>query len=509
LGVEGGFETAHENHVRASDGRTRRRKMPTGNRRSKIRAPNIDMAFELSRAPRESGGGVFRGAKRENGGSHFGKAIERGGGVCRRKKSKVEDAAGPGEDGVGKRSLAGERMQLPEKRGETSGKSRDLENGGVGRSFEKERNRLTDVVPEVGAFGFVENDELCVLCLGRCGETIQFAGGALADFRSAFDTDTKMPGIREEFSLKRGGGRFGGIFFGFEEKLHELRAEEIDRSWAKRRAFDEVVESESVFVGVKRDDEAAARWRRRKSAEVESRDNRERAERADEEFVEVIAGDIFNDAAAAFAEAARAVHKFRADEEVARGAVRMAKRGVDAGGNDPADGGFEIKRDGEREKLLLLVEGSGEVVEIGAGIGADGEIARIVMGDLVKAGHVEGDVVTRRRHADLEFGAMAAGDKGESFEGGEADDFGDLFGGGGFGDDGRNDFINGVLRADCWIGSDVRSADGGFEAGSEIWREVRHEEKIQELTQRTQRTQRSQRGGRVRHRGKSCVARTR
>ena len=126
MGVEGGFEAAHENDVGASDGRARRRKMPTGNRRYKIRAPNIDMAFELSRAPRERGKGIFRGAEREDGRSDLGEAIERGGGVCRRKKRKVEDAAGAGEDGVGERGLVGECVQLPEKRGETSGESRDF-----------------------------------------------------------------------------------------------------------------------------------------------------------------------------------------------------------------------------------------------------------------------------------------------------------------------------------------------------------------------------------------------
>ena len=100
--------------------------MPAGNRRYKIRAPNIDMAFELSRAPKEIGGGALLGAEREDGGSNLGKAIERGGGVCGRKKGKVEDAAGAGEDGVGERGLVGECVQLPEKRGETRGESRDF-----------------------------------------------------------------------------------------------------------------------------------------------------------------------------------------------------------------------------------------------------------------------------------------------------------------------------------------------------------------------------------------------
>jgi len=190
LRVEGGFEAAHENDVGARDGRARRRKMPAGSRRHKIRTPNIDVAFELSRAPSESGGGALRGAEREDRRGDFGEAIERGGGsVCRRKKGKVENATGAGEDGVRERSLVGECMQLPEKRGEASGESRDFENGSRGRSFEKERNRLADVMPEVGTFGFVENDELCVLGIGRCGETIQFAGGTLADFGNAFYAD--------------------------------------------------------------------------------------------------------------------------------------------------------------------------------------------------------------------------------------------------------------------------------------------------------------------------------
>lgn len=57
---------------------------------------------------------------------------------------------------------------------------------------------------------------------------------------------------------------------------------------------------------------------------------------------------------------------------------------------------------------------------------------------------------------------MAARDEGEFFAGGEADDFGDLFGGSRIGDGGWNDFVNGELRADFGIGNDLRSAEGGF-----------------------------------------------
>lgn len=250
--------------------------------------------------------------------------------------------------------------------------------------------------------------------------------------------------------------------------MHELRADEINRGSANWRALGEGTESESVFVSAKGDDKATAGRRCWKSAKVEASDDSESAERADEKFVQIIAGDVFDDAAATLAEAACAIHKLGADEEIAHGAVRMTKRRVNAGADDTADGGFEIKRDGKREKLSLFVERRSEVVEIGAGVHAGGEVAGIVMDDLVEASHVEGDVVTRRRHPDFEFGAIAAGDEGELFEGGEADDFGDLFGGGWFDDSGGNSFVNGVLRADCWIGGDVRSAYDGFETGGEI-----------------------------------------
>lgn len=132
---------------------------------------------------------------------------------------------------------------------------------------------MAEVVPEVGASGFVESDELPVFGLGRCDETIEFARDSLADFCSAFYADAEVPGIRREFSLKRDGGRFWSIFFGFEEELHELGTNQIHRSRAKRGRFDKFAECKSVFVGAKRDDEAPASRRCRKSAEIEAGDD--------------------------------------------------------------------------------------------------------------------------------------------------------------------------------------------------------------------------------------------
>src|SRR5208337_4802021 len=55
-----------------------------------------------------------------------------------------------------------------------------------------------------------------------------------------------------------------------------------------------------------------------KGAEIEARDDSERTQRTDEQFVQVVAGDILYDTATAFAGCALAVNKLRANQEIAR-----------------------------------------------------------------------------------------------------------------------------------------------------------------------------------------------
>lgn len=142
MGVEGGFEAAHEGEVGARW------------------SPNADGALESGWAPRERSGGAFRGAERKDVRGGFAEALEERWIARVREKSKVEYPAGPGESGMRKRSTVGEDLQLLEKCGEASGESGDFENGRGLRSFEEDRNRLANVVPEVGSFGFVESNEL-------------------------------------------------------------------------------------------------------------------------------------------------------------------------------------------------------------------------------------------------------------------------------------------------------------------------------------------------------------
>ena len=163
--------------------------------------------------------------------------------------------------------------QLLEKRGKAARKNCDLENRGFLTSFEKKRDGLAQVVPEVGAFGSVENDELRVFCFGKGRDAREFARSAVAYFRSAFDADAKMPGVCGKFSLKRRRRRLRRILLGFEEEFEKPGADYVDGSGRERRLLDEIAERKSIFGRGKREDETAARGRRRKGAEVEAGDD--------------------------------------------------------------------------------------------------------------------------------------------------------------------------------------------------------------------------------------------
>ena len=118
MGVEGGFEAAHEGEVRPR------------------RPQDVDGALQRCRAPRKSGRSVYGCAERKDARGGFGEMLERGRVVGIGEQCKVEDAAGAGEDGMRERSLVGDGAQPLEKWCEAGGESGDFENGGGGTSFE-------------------------------------------------------------------------------------------------------------------------------------------------------------------------------------------------------------------------------------------------------------------------------------------------------------------------------------------------------------------------------------
>ncbi len=97
-------------------------------------------------------------------------------------ESKVHDAAGARENCVRKRGLICKCPQLLKKRGKAARKNGDFEDSGFGTSFEKKRNGLAEVVPKVGAFGFVESNKLRVFGFREGRDASEFARSAIAHF---------------------------------------------------------------------------------------------------------------------------------------------------------------------------------------------------------------------------------------------------------------------------------------------------------------------------------------
>ena len=269
-----------------------------------------------------------------------------------------------------------------------------------------------------------------------------------------------------------------GRFFEVENKLQELRADEFHGSGGEWRSCNQAGKIKSLRGGGEGGYESAGFWRDGKGAQIQARDNGESTERTDEEFVEVVAGYIFDHAPATFAERAGAIDIVSSEKKIAHRAIGMSKRGIDAGSDDAADSRFKIKRDGKREKLLLLIERRGKIVEICAGINADNEVAGIVVGDFVESGHVDGDVVAAGGHADIDFGAIAAGDERELFQGGEAHDFGDFHGVRWPDDDGGNNFVDGIFAAHGRVSGDMGRAEESNKFANE---RVDHESAVMQM----------------------------
>src|ERR1700684_1198728 len=133
----------------------------------------------------------------------------------------------------------------------------------------------------------------------------------------------------------------------------------------------------------------------RERAEVEARDDCQGTARTDEQFMQVVAGDIFYDAAAGFDLRAVAVDEFRAEEKIARGAVGVAQRRIETTRDGAADRCLRVIGNEQREKLIVLAQHRVELRERHARANTDGQISGIVVGDVIERGEIESDVIAR------------------------------------------------------------------------------------------------------------------
>src|SRR5580692_11291569 len=170
-----------------------------------------------------------------------------------------------------------------------------------------------------------------------------------------------------------------------------------------------------------------ASFRQGECSKVQPGDDGECPERSNQQFVKVIAGNILYDAPTALANLTFSVNELRANQKIARRPVLLTTGGIDSRGDSPSDGSAFMARDTQREKLPLFLENQLQRPQRLARIHAQGEIAGVIMGNLRKASHVEGKIVSQGGHADAKLAAAAACQQGQLFARGHSHDFGYFF----------------------------------------------------------------------------------
>src|SRR5580692_440893 len=152
---------------------------------------------------------------------------------------------------------------------------------------------------------------------------------------------------------------------------------------------------------------AARNFRHGKDSKIQPSDDAQCSKRADQQFVQVTSRDIFDHRAAAFAELPFAIHKLRADQQVARSSVLLAQSRVDSRSEGAAyRSSFEAGH-GQGQKLFVHFEELSQLPQRNAGIHGEREIARIVVSDCLQVSHVQGDVIALRSHPNIDLAARA------------------------------------------------------------------------------------------------------
>src|SRR5580704_13612082 len=126
----------------------------------------------------------------------------------------------------------------------------------------------------------------------------------------------------------------------------------------------------------------------------------------------VVPGDVFHHAAAAFCDYSFAGDEFHAEEVVTRSAVELAQRTVDTRGDGSSDGGLRLIRYAQRQELAVLEENSAEFVQGDSCFDAARQVAGIVGNDAIETSHIQCDVELARRQANFHFRAGAGGNDG-------------------------------------------------------------------------------------------------
>ncbi len=270
------------------------------------------------------------------------------------------------------------------------------------------------------------------------GESGDFGDGDFGRVGERPDLLTGVPSVRGSFRYFRGlaesaqlrGLRVEAGFRAFKENVRgrrsfigKMRLQRSVREFGILQSEDEIAGGERLRRG---DGKRARMVRDRMEAKDSAGDDAKSAESAGDEFGEVVAGDVFDDFAAAARERAIGKRDGDADDEVAERAETETERAAIVGGENAADGGLFRPERIDGEALAVPREGFLQSLDGAASFDGDGKVGPSVLEDVIQARSGKDEIGTGRRIAPGEFCAAAARDDGEAGFVRKAQEFGEF-----------------------------------------------------------------------------------
>src|SRR6202030_457763 len=100
----------------------------------------------------------------------------------------------------------------------------------------------------------------------------------------------------------------------------------VERAGRQRRLGNHGLEAHDGIDRRKSAHQMAVTFGQRKCPKIETRDGSKSSKRADQQFMQIVAGDVFHYATAAFRKSGGAVDKFSAKQEISRRTIAGAQR---------------------------------------------------------------------------------------------------------------------------------------------------------------------------------------
>ena len=235
----------------------------------------------------------------------------------------------------------------------------------------------------------------------------------------------RQPGGARQPAEGRGVGRFKGG--GQQVRTHDRGGE--------------IVGGRAVRDG---DEDRLPLARVRGDLERRLRDHAGRPQRADEEFREIVPGDVLDDLAPGLDHLSGRQRDPDADHHVADRAVQQPPRAVPVGGDDPANRGDRHSRGIDREPLAVLAELRLQIPEARSGAHRHDIIGGLVVGDPGEARRVDDEVGAGRHAAQVLVRSRAAGQNAGALFARGGEQGGGFLGRGRPGHRGGADAVNGI-----------------------------------------------------------------